>query len=171
LLRSLWCSFVHYRDAGRHGNLVQQNIAADPTGAASRRRERFTAFDRGQRKCEMRDEKDCADGRCVEVVMQYEEIGSSVFEKWHASFRSRRRRRFWCQAASIGFLVGRETCTPGRNNRLPRCFVAQRRAAVIHRTGRRSLPRPRIRCRRGHAGRHSYSGRDRQSGDASPRGD
>ena len=46
-LRSLWRSFVHYRDAGVHGNLVQQNIAANPTGAASRRSEGLAALDSG----------------------------------------------------------------------------------------------------------------------------
>ncbi len=73
-------SFAHDRDAGVHGNLIQQNVAADPAGAASRGRERLAALDRGQRKGEMRDEKNSADSPRVEVVMQNKKIRRSIFE-------------------------------------------------------------------------------------------
>jgi hypothetical protein len=63
-----------------NGNPIQQNIAANPTGAASRRRERLATLDGGQRKREVGDEKDRADSPCVEVVVQDEEIGGSVFD-------------------------------------------------------------------------------------------
>ncbi len=62
------------------GNLIQQNVAADPAGAASSRGERFAALDGGQRKREMGDEKDGADGPRGEVVVQDEKIRGSVFE-------------------------------------------------------------------------------------------
>ncbi len=80
MLRSLRGSFVHYQDAGMYGNLIQQNIAANPTGAASRRRQRFATLDRGESKREMRDEKNCSDGPRVEIVVQYEKIRGPVFE-------------------------------------------------------------------------------------------
>ena len=63
-----------------HGNLVQQNIAADPTGAASRRGERLAALYGRQRKGKMRDEEDGTDGPCVEVVMQNKKARRSIFE-------------------------------------------------------------------------------------------
>ncbi len=63
-----------------HGNLIQQNIAANPTGAASRRSKRWAFFESRQRESEMRNKKNRADGPRVEVVVQDKEIGSSVLE-------------------------------------------------------------------------------------------
>src|SRR5712692_7372909 len=72
--------FAYDRHAGMHGNLVQQNVAADPAGAASRRSERWALFECRQREREMGNEKNGADGPRVEVVVQDKEIRSSVFE-------------------------------------------------------------------------------------------
>jgi hypothetical protein len=70
-----------------HRNLIQQNVAADPTGAASSCRERLATFEGRQRKGEMRNEKDGANSPGVEVVVQDEEIRGSVFEDGAFHFR------------------------------------------------------------------------------------
>jgi len=63
-----------------NGNFVQQNIAANPTSAASCRSEWFAAFDRREREREMGDEKNRADGPRVQVVVQDKEIRGAVFQ-------------------------------------------------------------------------------------------
>src|SRR5260370_42382439 len=72
--------FAYDGDAGVQGNLIQQNVAAYPASAASGRSERWGFFECRQGESEMGNEKNRSDGPRVEVVVQDEEIGSSVFE-------------------------------------------------------------------------------------------
>ena len=71
------------------GNLVQQNIAAKPTGAASSCGERLATLDRGQRKGKMGNKKDGADDPRIEVVVQNKKIRCSVCENGALHFRVR----------------------------------------------------------------------------------
>ena len=90
---------------------------------------------------------------------------------WRASFRSRRRRRFWSRGVSIDFLVGTEIRRLGRNSRRQRCFAARCRGWVICMRGRKNSWHPRIRCRLAHVGRRFCSGRGQRWEGGYRRGD
>lgn len=73
-------SFAHDGDASVRGNLFQQNVAADPAGAASCRRKGFAAFDGRKREGEVGNENDGANGPGGEIVVQNIEIRRVVGE-------------------------------------------------------------------------------------------
>src|ERR1051325_7575777 len=115
----------------------------------------------------MGSEKNGADGPSVKVIVQDEEVGSSVFKNGALHFAVS-SPRFCLPAALTGFSVGRESRRKGRRSRSRRCLVARNEVVVIRKRDRKSLLSPRIRCRHGHVARRSCNGRGRRWEDASP---
>ena len=68
------------RNAGVLRDFVEEDVAADPSGAASCWGERCAAFDGGESEREVRDENDRADGPGGQVVVQHIKIWSAVCE-------------------------------------------------------------------------------------------
>ena len=83
-------SFAYDRDASVRGNLFQQNVAADPSGAAGGWCERFAAFDGGKSEREVGNENDGADGPGSQIVIQDVETGRAVGEDGALHLRVRR---------------------------------------------------------------------------------
>lgn len=67
-------------DASLHGNLVENNVAADPTRTASGGGEGPATFNGGERKGEMGNQNDRLNGPVRKVVVQHIKIRCAVFE-------------------------------------------------------------------------------------------
>lgn len=73
-------SFLNDRNARVNRNLVEDDVAADPTGAACGSSERLAAFKGGKCKSEMGNENDCLNGPLRKVVVQDIKIRRAVFK-------------------------------------------------------------------------------------------
>lgn len=73
-------SFLNDRNARVNGNLIEDDVASDPTGSASGGSQRFAAFDGRKCKSEMRNENDRLNGPPREVVVQDIKIRRAVLE-------------------------------------------------------------------------------------------
>ncbi len=65
-------------DSGVKGDAGEDDIAADPSGAASLRAKRFSLFNGGKRESEARDEDEIADAPEVWFIVHGEEIGGAA---------------------------------------------------------------------------------------------
>lgn len=103
-------------------DFIEQDVAADPSGAASGWGERRAAFDGGKRKCEMRNENDGADGPCGQVIVQDVEIWGAVGEDGALHLRIGRVENLRAKRFGLALQLERRIA--------PRTGVIERRGSV-----------------------------------------